>query len=433
MRFKTLQEWLSWQEQLHPNPIDLGLERMMQVLATLDLAVPPYRILTIGGTNGKGSSVAFSEAILRAAGYRVGAFVSPHILRYNERIRVEGEEVSDQELCESFTRIDAARGDLSLTYFEFGALAAFDVFAQRRVEAAVLEVGLGGRLDAVNAVNPDAALVASVGLDHQDWLGPDRESIGYEKAGIYRRHRPAICGDRDPPASLLQHAGSIGAHLEVLGRDFDWRPEMEGWTWFGPGLVLHQLPKPALPGRIQYDNASTALAALTALVDVLPLTELAIHEGLKNAAINARFQRVPGDVECVFDVAHNPDAARVLAENLKDAPVKGRTYGVMGMFRDKAVEEVALALAPALGRWFLGGTEGPRGQSATALAARVKKTVPKAEIEVHASVPEAYAAARRQAQSGDRLVIFGSFQTVGAILKDSVKDAILPPRRDSAV
>lgn len=418
MRFKTLQEWLAWQEQLHPNPIDLGLERVKQVLRGLALAVPPYRVLTVGGTNGKGSSVAFAEAMLRAGGYRVGSHTSPHILRYNERIRVDGAEVSDQEICDSFAHIDTARGETSLTYFEFGFLAAIDIFAARGVEAAVLEVGLGGRLDAVNAVDPDAALVASVGLDHQDWLGPDRESIGYEKAGIYRSGRPALCGDRTPPVALLQHAGSIGARLQVLGRDFDWRTTGDRWIWRGRGSQLRDLPPPVLPGRIQYDNASTVIAALTSLNDVLPLPEQAIRDGLVQAEIAARFQQVAGEVECVFDVAHNPDAARVLADNLRAAPAAGRTYGVMGMFRDKAAEEVALALAPCFDRWYLGGLEGPRGQGAAELAARVHATVPRAATGEYPTVTAAYAAAREQARNGDRLVIFGSFQTVAAVLKD---------------
>lgn len=418
MRFDTLQEWLSWQEQLHPNPIDLGLERSRRVLESLGLAKPPYRMLTVGGTNGKGSSVAFAEAMLRAGGYRVGAYTSPHILRYNERIRVEGQDVSDAELCASFERIERVRGEMSLTYFEFGTLAAFDILAQRGVEVAVLEVGLGGRLDAVNAVDPDAALVASVGLDHQDWLGPDRESIGYEKAGIYRRGRPAIYGDREPPASLLQHAGSIGARLQLLGRDFDWREEGGRWTWRGRNAVLRDLPGPALPGRIQYDNASAVIAALKSIEDLLPLTEQAVREGLMNAAVPARFQRVPGEVECIFDVAHNPDAARVLASNLGDMPAAGRTFGVMGMFRDKAAEEVARALAPRLDRWYLGGIEGARGQNAKDLSRRVRAAVPGAAIGEYATVPDAYAAARQKATAGDRIVVFGSFLTVAAILKD---------------
>lgn len=418
MRFKTLDEWLAWQEQLHPNPIDLGLHRVKRMLETLGLTKPDYRILTIGGTNGKGSSAAFAETMLLAGGYKVGAYTSPHLLRYNERVRVGGVDASDAELCASFERLDAARGDMSLTYFEFGTLAALDIFARRKVDVAVLEVGLGGRLDAVNALDPDAALVASVGLDHQDWLGPDRESIGFEKAGIYRGGRPALCGDREPPASLLRHAADIGADFRMLGRDFDWRPEGEGWSWYGPEGTLHGLPSPSLPGRIQYDNAASVLAALRSLRDLLPLEENAIHAGLIRAKVPARFQRLAGEVECIFDVAHNPDAARVLAANLEAMPAKGRTLGVFAMFKDKAVEEVALTLAVQLDVWHLGATEGPRGQNAAALAERIRKTVPQARTFEHSSVAEAYRAARREAHPGDRVVIFGSFQTVGAVLKD---------------
>ena len=418
MRFKTLDEWLAWQEQLHPNPIDLGLHRVKRMLEILGLTKPAYRILTIGGTNGKGSSVAFAETMLLAGGYTVGAYTSPHLLRYSERVRVGGVDASEAEFCASFERLDAARGDMSLTYFEFGTLAALDIFARRKVEVAVLEVGLGGRLDAVNALDPDAAVVASVGLDHQDWLGPDRESIGFEKAGIYRSGRPALCGDREPPASLLRHAADIGADLRVLGRDFDWEPEGEAWSWHGPEGTLHALPQPALPGRIQYDNAATVLAALQSLRDLLPLKESAIHAGLIQARIPARFQRLTGEVEYIFDVAHNPDAARVLAANLEAMPSQGRTLGVFAMFKDKAVEEVARALAAHLDVWYLGATEGPRGQSAAALAERVHKTVPQAGTFEHASVAEAYRSARREARPGDRVVIFGSFQTVGAVLKD---------------
>lgn len=418
MRFKTLDDWLAWQEQLHPNPIDLGLHRVKRMLEILGLTKPDYRILTIGGTNGKGSSVAFAESMLLAGGYKVGAYASPHLLRYNERVRVGGVDATDAEFCASFERLDAARGDMSLTYFEFGTLAALDIFARRQVDVAVLEVGLGGRLDAVNALDPDAALVASVGLDHQDWLGPDRESIGFEKAGIYRGGRPALCGDRGPPASLLRHAADIGADTRVLGRDFDWRPDGEGWCWQGPEGTLRELPKPSLPGRIQFDNAATVLAMLQSIRHILPLKEAAIRTGLPGASVPARFQRLVGEVECIFDVAHNPDAAQVLAANLKAMPVKGRTLGVFAMFKDKAVEEVAFALASHIDFWHLGATEGPRGQSAAALMERMSKAVPQARIFEHDSVAEAYRAARREARSGDRVAIFGSFQTVASVLKD---------------
>lgn len=418
MRFNTLPEWLAWQERLHPNAIDLGLDRVRRVLVSLGLERPDYRVLTVGGTNGKGSCAAYAETMLRAAGYRVGCYTSPHLLSYNERVRVDGVEVSDAEFCEAFERVDAARGDTSLTYFEFGTLAALFIFARCGIDAAVLEVGLGGRLDAVNVLDADAAIVASVGLDHQDWLGPDRESIGFEKAGIYRSGRPALCGDRSPPASLLRHAESIGAALQVLGRDFDCKMESAGWSFEGGRQGHGLLPPPALPGRIQYDNAATVIAALTALQLLLPVPVEAVAAGLRGVSLPARFQRIPGPVECILDVAHNPDAARVLAENLRAAPVPGRSFGVAGMFKDKLAEEVARALAPCLDRWFLGGLAGPRGQSAAALAARVHTVAPAAEIAEHGSVTEAHAAAQRAARPGDRLVVFGSFHTVAEILKD---------------
>ncbi len=419
MRFKTLQDWLAWQEQLHPSAIDLGLARVEQVLAAMGLRQPHFRVLTVGGTNGKGSCVAYAEAMLRAAGYRTGAYTSPHLLRYQERVRVDGVEASEREFCDAFARIDAARGGTSLTYFEFGTLAALDIFARRGVQVAVLEVGLGGRLDAVNALDADASLVVSIGMDHMDWLGPDRESIGFEKAGIYRKGRPALCADRDPPQSLVRHAQDIGADLSLIGWGFERELDGTGWNWRGAGAELRGLPAPALAGKVQYDNAAAVIAMLHSVRDRLSVPESAIREGLTRAVLPARFQRVPGAVEQVFDVAHNADAARNLAANLKAAPARGRTFGVAGMFRDKAAEEVARALAPRLDRWYLGGLQGPRGQSAADLAGRIRSAVPVAEIREHGSVSEAYAAARREAQPGDRLVVFGSFQTVAEILKGS--------------
>jgi len=417
MRFKNLQEWLAWQEQLHPNVIDLGLHRVQHVLKALGLNRPAYPILTIGGTNGKGSSVSFAESMLRAAGHRVGAYVSPHILRYNERVRVDGVEAPDGEFCEAFERIDAVRGDLKVTYFEFGTLAAIDIFARRQVSVAVLEVGLGGRLDAVNTLDADASLVTSIGLDHQEWLGDSRDSIGREKAGIFRAGRPAVCGDRNPPASLVEQAASLGAPLQVLGRDFDHAGLGDGWSWRGTQGRIENLPAPALPGRIQYDNASAVIAALKASPR-LSVQDDAVRQGLREARIAARFQRVSGPVETIFDVAHNPDAARVLAGNLRDVRAPGRTLGVMGMFKDKAVEEVAEALAPCLDGWYLAGLEGPRGQSAAELATRVQARVPGQELRRYPSVAAAYAAAHSDAKPGDRVVVFGSFQTVGSVLRN---------------
>ena len=416
MRFQTLDEWLSWQEQLYPDIVDLGLHRVQALLQALDLERPTFPILTVGGTNGKGSSVSFAEAMLRAAGHKVGAYVSPHLLRYNERVRVDGVDVSDAEFCESFERIDAARGDLRVTYFEFGTLAAIDILVRRGVSAAVLEVGLGGRLDAVNALDADVALVASIGLDHQEWLGSDRESIGREKAGIFRAGRPAICGDRHPPASLSEHARALGARLQLVGQDFERELHGDTWSWRGQGDELEDLPAPALPGRIQYDNAATVIAALRSSPR-LQVPETAIRQGLQDARIPARFQRVAGPVETVFDVGHNPDAARVLAANLRDFPATGHSFAVLGMFKDKAVEEVVRALAGRFDRWYLCGLDGPRGQSAATLATRVRSALPDAELAESPTVATAYHAAMSAARPGDRVVVFGSFQTVASILK----------------
>lgn len=417
MRFNTLDDWLRWQEHLRPNPIDLGLDRVRRVLNAMRLEQPPFKVLTVGGTNGKGSCAAFLDAMLRAQGYKVGVYTSPHLLRYNERVGVNGVEASDAEFCAAFEHVDTVRGEISLTYFEFGTLAALDIFHDHKIEVAVLEVGMGGRLDAVNAVDSIGALVASVGLDHTEWLGPDRDSIGYEKAGIYRRHRPAICGDRNPPARLLQTAQQLGADLQVLGRDFDWRANGDRWSWQAGMARIDNLPPPALLGRTQYDNAASVIALLRAVRLDLEVGDSAIREGLRKATIRARFERVPGAVEMIFDVAHNQDAARVLAANLAATRGQGRTLAVVGMFRDKAAEAVAQELAGSFDLWFAGGLGGPRGQSAAELAARLRSALPQARLQEHASVADAWQAARRIAQRGDRIVVFGSFQTVGAILR----------------
>jgi dihydrofolate synthase/folylpolyglutamate synthase len=415
-RFETLADWLRWQEQLHPNAIDLGLDRVQRVLERMQLRRPPFRVVTVGGTNGKGSCVAMLEAMLRAQGYRTGAYTSPHLLRYNERVVVNGVEATDPEFCDAFARIDAARGDISLTYFEFGTLAALDIFRRHSVDIAVLEVGMGGRLDAVNAVEPEGSLVASVGLDHQEWLGNDRDSIGYEKAGIYRAERPAICGDRIPPPRLIETASQIGADLRVLGRDFDWAVTESGWNWHGGGMRLENLPAPHLSGRIQFDNASSVIALLSAIPS-LDVGREAIAAGLRHANVPARFQRMPGDVERIFDVAHNPDAAAVLAANLAAYPADGKTFAVLGMYRDKAAEDVALRLAPQIDRWFTGGLIGARGQTAAELAARIHSVLPDAGVDEYDSVVEAYDAACARARIGDRIVVCGSFQTVAAVLQ----------------
>lgn len=414
MRFTTLHEWLNWQETLHPKTIELGLERVRTVLRRLQPEPPSYAVITVGGTNGKGSCVAFLDAILRAAGYRVGAYTSPHLLRYNERIRSNGVEADDDALCRIFTRIDAARGDISLTYFEFGTLAALEWFRETDVEVAVLEVGLGGRLDAVNGVAADAALVVSIGIDHVDWLGADRESIGYEKAGIYRSGRPAICADVDPPRRLLEHAHNLGAIFYQVGRDYNFAREGASWRWQHQDLRLEELPPPALVGEHQFGNAAAALMVLTSLRDRLPVPAEAIRVGLTQAQLPGRFQRMPGPVEWILDVAHNPLGAAVLAHNLRQWPVSGRTLAIIGMLADKDAAGVIHALTGVIDAWFPVTLTGPRGRTAADLAELLRS----AGIQVTAShaMANACQAALRAARAGDRIVVLGSFHTVAPVL-----------------
>ncbi|MBL8259940.1 MAG: bifunctional tetrahydrofolate synthase/dihydrofolate synthase [Candidatus Competibacteraceae bacterium] len=413
-RFDTLAEWLSWQETLHPRAIELGLDRVRAVFRLLQPRAPSYPVITVGGTNGKGSCVAFLDAILRAAGYRVGAYTSPHLLRYNERIRLDGADAGDEAICGAFARIDAARGERSLTYFEFGTLAALELFREADVDVAVLEVGLGGRLDAVNIVDADAALVASVGIDHVEWLGPDRDSIGYEKAGIFRPDRPAICADPDPPARLLDHARAIGANLQLVGRDYAFARTGSHWRWWNGECRLDALPLPALSGEQQPGNAAAALAALLCLRDRLPVAPDAVRAGLTAARLPGRFQIIPGPVEWILDVAHNPHAAGVLADNLRDRPCSGQTFAVVGLLADKDADGIIRALAGSVHGWHPVTLGGPRGRGGEELAARLRaeglRATPANDII------EACQTVKTIAAAGDRIVVFGSFHIVAPAL-----------------
>ena len=414
MRFTALDDWLNWQETLHPRAIDLGLERVRAVLARLQPAPPPHVVITVGGTNGKGSCVALLEAILRAAGHRVGAYTSPHLLRYNERIRVDGADADDATICRAFARIDAARGERSLSYFEFGTLAALDIFRDAGLDVAVLEVGLGGRLDAVNAVDADAALVVSVGIDHTDWLGPDRDSIGREKAGIYRPGRPAICADPDPPPRLLHHARQLGARLLRVGLDYDFARTGQTWRWWAGDSRLDGLPLPALSGRHQIGNAAAALAALHSLRDRLPLSAAAVRAGLSRARLPGRFQVFPGAVEWILDVAHNPHAAAVLADNLRERPCAGRTSAIVGLLADKDADGVIRAMAPVVDAWYPVTLVGPRGRAGAELADILRSMGARATAQE--DFREACRSALAAARPGDRIVVFGSFHAVAPAL-----------------
>jgi dihydrofolate synthase/folylpolyglutamate synthase len=417
VRFARLEQWLEWQQAAHPRAIDLGLERVARVLARTGWRGFRQPVVTIGGTNGKGSCVALVDSMLRAGGYRVGTFTSPHLVDYRERIRIDGEWISGASLVAAFERIADALGDDSLTFFEFNTLAALLVLETAAPDAVVLEVGLGGRLDAVNVVDADVAVIVSVGLDHMEYLGPDVESIGREKAGICRAGRPAVCGMREPPRSVMAVARSLGSWLRVRGRDFDGTERSDGrWDYRDAHGALEGLPPPALEGVAQVGNAATALAALRELSDRLPLSREAIERGLARVQLPGRFQRVPaaGGFEWVFDVAHNPDAADVLAANLARHRARGRTLAVCGMLSDKDVPAVLASLKGSVDLWFAAATDGPRGLSDQDLAAHAARVG--IAMTAGGTVPEAMLAAAGAAQAGDRIVVFGSFHTVGPAL-----------------
>lgn len=393
----------------------MGLERARRVKDALGLA-PDFPILVVGGTNGKGSTCAYLEAILGAAGYRTGLYTSPHLLRYNERVRIAGREASDAELVAAFEKVDAARGDTSLTYFEFGTLGAMVQFIAAGVDVAILEVGLGGRLDAVNVFDADVAIVTSVDLDHTDYLGDTREKIGYEKAGIYRTGRPAICADPAPPASLLEHARRIGAELHCIGRDFSAQREGNRWVYRGLRVNQGDLPLPAMAGPCQLRNAAAALAALEATGARLPVSDAAIREGIGAARVPGRFQHIAQVPEIILDVAHNAEAARALAAALRERPVGGRTLAVVGMLADKDAAAVFSALAGEVDAWWTCTPASPRAQDAATLAEVLRAGGGAAPVTVQPDVNAALAAARSAAHENDRIVVFGSFYTVAAVL-----------------
>jgi dihydrofolate synthase/folylpolyglutamate synthase len=410
-----LDAWLSYLERIHPRTIDLGLERVARVRDRLGLALS-CPVITVGGTNGKGSTCAFLEAILRASGYRVGMYTSPHLLRYNERVRIEGREATDAQLVAAFERVEAARAGTSLTYFEFGTLAAALLFHEAALDVAVLEVGLGGRLDAVNLFDPDCAVVASIGLDHMDYLGPTRESIGLEKAGIFRGGRPAVVADSDPPASLLDHARRIDAQVRLIERDFGVRAGDGEWTYWSAQGRRAGLPWPALRGEYQLVNAAAALAALECLHGQVPVDTGAIRRGLVEVELPGRFQVLPGRPTVVLDVAHNPHAAERLRDSLMRMGTFGTTYAVLGMLKDKDVAGVARTLATLVDRWVLAPLPGARGASTEDLRGQLTIAGVAAPMEACTSVAAAYRHAQEQARADDRILVFGSFHTVGDVL-----------------
>lgn len=415
-RMRTLDDWLSYIEQQHPRSIEMGLDRVRAVAARMTLGKPAPRVITVGGTNGKGSTVAFIDAIARAAGWKVGAYTSPHLLRYNERVRIDGVEADDASLVGAFEAVEAARGDTSLTYFEFGTLAALWLFQRSGLDLAVLEIGLGGRLDAVNIVDPDVAVITTVDIDHTDWLGNDRETIGVEKAGIARAWKPLVLGELDSPSSVLRHAYAIGANALRLGSDFFHEPiDSQRWRWREVGAEL-ELPTPLLSAPSQRANAATAVAALRALPgDVVP--DDAFAQGIASASLPGRLQQLTQDgVDMVLDVGHNPQAARELAAWLRAHPIAGVTHAVFGALADKDVRSVVEAFADVPLHWFLAGlSSGPRSQTAEQLAARLGDAIATTASQ-HADVGTALRAALATSGTGDRVLVFGSFHTVADAL-----------------
>ena len=412
---RTLDQWLALQESVHARSIDLGLERVARVAQALGLERPAYRIVTVGGTNGKGSTVAYLEALLQCSGQLTGALTSPHLHRYNERIHLGGREAADAALIGAFERIEEARGTTTLTFFEYNTLAALLLFADRKVDVAVLEVGLGGRLDATNVVAADVAVLCSVGFDHRDWLGDTLEAIGAEKAGIFRAGRPVVLGSPDMPHSVYAAIERLHSPTLIAERDFTWEIAAGHWSYRGARLTLDELPPPPLAGGIQYRNAATALAALEALRETGALSRAQVAEAFGRVRLAGRFQILPGPVEWVLDVAHNEPAAQVLAENLRARPVPGRTHVVCGILRDKEAAAIGRALAAQVDEWILCTLPGARGGTAAELAERLGERI--APLILADSVATGCALARERAVPGDRVVVFGSFATVGAALE----------------
>jgi dihydrofolate synthase / folylpolyglutamate synthase len=417
MRFDDLESWLRWQAQLHPKGILLGLDRVAEVWARLGPERLPFALITVGGTNGKGSCVAMLEATFRAAGYRTAVYSSPHLLRYNERVQLDGEDVSDGLLCASFDRVDQARGTTALTYFEFGTLAALDIFVRAGPDVAILEVGLGGRLDAVNLWDSDVAVVTSIGLDHMAWLGDSLDQIAYEKAGIFRAGCPAVIGQRDAPSRLRTEAERRGSLPIQLGREIDREVSQGGWIWTGPAGERLALPAPAMRGSFQYDNAAAAIAAIRALRERLPVPIAAIRAGLQRARLRGRFQVVPGTVTWILDVAHNREAAQSLAANLKVFACHGRMRAILAVLDDKSPEDLVGPLLPFIGDWYLSQSDDPRAMAVELLSARLTPLLPSPPVWVTRDLGAALDAVEAASESGDCVLLVGSFTTVAAGLR----------------
>lgn len=412
----SLSGWLEYIGSQHPSDMELGLGRIKQVADTLGLQEFNCPVITVAGTNGKGSSVAMLESVYTAAGYRTAAYTSPHLTVFNERIRIGKRFCSDQALCDAFEQVDASRRDIPLTYFEFATLAGLIIFAASKPDVVILEVGLGGRLDAVNILAPDVALITSVGIDHADWLGDDREQIGREKAGIIHPTSIAVIADPDPPASVIDAANRTAIARYRLNQEFRHEISDTVWNWLHGQMVIQDLPCPPGAGRAQYDNAAGVLMVLSALQSRLPLDDQLIRTGLSQVELAGRFQVIAGEPMVILDVAHNEDSVALLAENLDGQICTGRTLAVCGMLADKEIGKTTGKLMQLVDAWYVGGLDAARTAQASDIALILQQTGA-SDIKDFERIESAWQAARDDAQRADRIVVFGSFHTVGAIIE----------------
>jgi dihydrofolate synthase/folylpolyglutamate synthase len=413
---KTLADWLSWQEKLHLSEIDLGLDRIREVAKKLNLLSPTFPIITVAGTNGKGSTVAFFESILKAQGYKAGSYTSPHLIDYNERIKLETINATDDLIVSAFEQIDKARGDISLTYFEFGTLAAMLIFVQQKVDVAILEVGLGGRLDASNLWDNSLAIITSIGIDHIDWLGDDREVIAVEKAGIMRKNVPVICGDLEPPDNIRKEAQRIGSDLYQINTDFSYQKnDNETWLWKGFDKTF-TLPLPTLAGEFQLNNAATVITGLVAINNQLPIEQDNLKQGLTTTTLVGRLQIIHQKPEWLIDVAHNPHAAKQLAKYLYSNPVAGKTSALFSILKDKDIGQVISIMDSSIDEWHIVELEGSRSTKINELKKAIVEQGLNKTVITHQSFLEACKSLKSTSNLQDRVVAFGSFLVVSEVI-----------------
>lgn len=424
MRFETLAGWLQWQETLHFTEVDPGLERIGQVWNKLGGSKQlPFTVITVAGTNGKGSSVAMLESILRQAGYKTGTYTSPHLLSYNERICINNQPCDDTTICDSFQRIDHSRADTSLTYFEFATLAAVDIFQQQEIDICILEVGMGGRLDAVNLFDTDIALITPISLDHTHWLGTNREAIGFEKAGIITPGKPVVCSE-EPPLSVEKHADSLDSKVYKRGRNFNIKVNESSWQWLSESVQRNQLSYPALEGDYQIQNAAAVVQVISLLNKAsFRISDDDINQGLSSVKLAGRFQRIKdGNVDLILDVTHNQQGANNLDKLLSKNKPTGKTLAVIGMLKDKDAAAIASTLKHVVDEWYLASLTGSRAMTAEQLAQQFSSTIDVADTHQFDSVELAYQQAKNESTTDDQIIVFGSFHTVEVVLKLINKD-----------